>query len=146
MLASSVQASYVDLFGDVNFKQRLTRITHVSVDICYSFSKCGNLDNRATSAKWSGLPEAGSHYNNGNTIIVFYSAANCKAPKAKWWKVRTQSDTNPDFPTNFQLDGLSDTISSFNVIYAGGYDRVEYVCGVTEMINATSANGTVEFL
>lgn len=132
-LAETTHAGHVDFYSDVNFKHRLTRVTDVAFDTCYTFTNCEALDEHAMSAKWSRLPDT------GNTNILFYSTHDCKAPKMKYWKVGIQDDADPNFPTNFQLDGIANAISSFNVIKNGGTDHVEYICGMSEMANTTTS-------
>ncbi|KAG7382515.1 hypothetical protein PHYPSEUDO_004782 [Phytophthora pseudosyringae] len=85
------------------------------------------------------MQSSGRKGHFGFVARVFYSAPDCKAPKAKWWHVSTQNTAKSNFPANFQLDGINDAASSFNVINVGGSTDVEYICGVTESLITANA-------
>ncbi|KAG7382513.1 Epsin-1, required for endocytosis and actin patch assembly [Phytophthora pseudosyringae] len=106
-----VQASYVDLYKDANYKNKLSRIEDIERDHCYSIA-CDALDNTITSAKWSGLPEKTSA--GDDAMISFYIDRDCREHDI-WWRTKTQSHDDLDFPSNFRLDGMNDRISAFMV-------------------------------
>ncbi|OWY96163.1 Equilibrative Nucleoside Transporter [Phytophthora megakarya] len=110
-LASITQAGFVDLFKDTKYKTKLSRIDDIEVGYCYSFA-CEKLDNAISSARWGGLPEKSS--NGDDVMISFFVDRDCREHDI-WWRTRTQSDDNLDFPSNFKLDGLEKDISAFMV-------------------------------
>ncbi|KAG6967027.1 hypothetical protein JG687_00004508 [Phytophthora cactorum] len=111
LLVTTVQAGYVDLYKDADYKNKLVRVYDVEVDNCYSFA-CDALDNTITSARWGGLPEKTS--KGDDTMISFYVDRDCREHDI-WWRTKTQSDDDLYFPSNFKLDGINDQISSFMV-------------------------------
>jgi hypothetical protein len=118
-LMAFIEAGYVDLYRDADFKSKMVRVTDVTPDVCYNFRGCSSLDNMATSATWHELPELGSYYHGGDVTVAFYSGKNCSVVR-KWWYTKTQrTDSKLHFPSNFRLDKLNDEISSFMVLYKG---------------------------
>ncbi|ETN05665.1 hypothetical protein PPTG_14353 [Phytophthora nicotianae INRA-310] len=110
LLVMVVEAGYVDIFTDADYKGYVTHIEDVRVDYCYVL--CRGLNDTITSAKWGGLPERTSTGDDG--LISFYVDSNCKKHNI-WWRTKTQSDDDLYFPSNFKLDGINDQISSFMV-------------------------------
>ncbi|GMF40510.1 unnamed protein product [Phytophthora lilii] len=110
-LTSNTQGGYVDLYRDAGYKHKLSRIEDVETDACYSFA-CDALDNTITSAKWGSLPEKTD--KGEDAMIAFYTDRTCQSHKI-WWQVKTQSDDDLHFPSNFRLDGINDDISAFMV-------------------------------
>ncbi|POM77503.1 Hypothetical protein PHPALM_5104 [Phytophthora palmivora] len=146
MLFVWTEAGYVELFKDAYFKNKLTRVKDVVVDVCYTF-KCDygkSLDDMITSAKWHDLPEKGDFFGEGDATINFYPDLNCKSRHDKSWLVKTQSTKKLYFPENFQLDRINDAISSFKVINAGGVAGVLRVCASPEsaIVDALSNGGS----
>ncbi|KAL4146848.1 hypothetical protein PRNP1_010604 [Phytophthora ramorum] len=107
----AINAGYVDLFRDADYKHKLARQDYVEVDSCYTFA-CEKLDDTITSAKWSGLSE--TTYHGEEAMIAFYTERGCQGHDI-WWRVKTQSDDDLYFPSNFRLDGINDAISSFMI-------------------------------
>ncbi|KAG2766605.1 hypothetical protein PC129_g11548 [Phytophthora cactorum] len=110
LLVTSVQAGFIDLFTDADYKGNFARIENVEADYCYNL--CDGLNNTITSARWDNLPEKTS--NGDDTMISFYVDRDCQNHNI-WWRTKTQSDDDLYFPSNFKLDGINDQISSFMV-------------------------------
>ncbi|KAL4166945.1 hypothetical protein KRP22_012432 [Phytophthora ramorum] len=73
--------------------------------------QCINLscyNDRATSAKWSGLVEWGAF--DGKSRIAFYTGKDCTGT-VRHWEIKDPGY----FPGNFFLDGIDDDISSFMI-------------------------------
>ncbi|KAF1779661.1 hypothetical protein GQ600_2824 [Phytophthora cactorum] len=56
-----------------------------------------------------------AHYNDGNALMIVTTLA-----IARRRPVNIQRNNKLNFPSNFQLDGMKNSISPFNVISAGG--------------------------
>lgn len=111
------------------------------VDVCYNFV-CDKLDNTITSAKWHGLPKKGSLFNGGDAVISFITDKDCNGGEVRRWTINTQSKTEPNFPTNFQLDGIDNSISSFKVWNTGTDGGLLNICVASE--SAVVSNVTIE--
>ncbi|KAE9037246.1 hypothetical protein PR003_g6683 [Phytophthora rubi] len=111
LLIAIVQAGWVELYKDADHKHKLSRIEDIEYDQCYSFA-CAALDNTVTSAKWGGLSEKMA--NGDDAMISFYTDRDCLEHNI-WWRIKTQSDDDLYFPSNFRLDGINDEISAFMV-------------------------------
>lgn len=142
LFASIAQASYVDLYKDADYENKLSRIENIEVDHCYSFA-CEKLDNTITSTKWGGLPETTD--GNEEAMISFYIDRDCQEHDI-WWRTRTQSDDDLDFPSNFRLDGINDVISAFMVWNTkkvlGGWDICTTESATIDVGNATSVGAS----
>ncbi|GMF40512.1 unnamed protein product [Phytophthora lilii] len=88
---------------------------------------------------WHDLPNRRANVNREN-VVAFYSTPDCTAPDVKVWTVKIQSSAEANFPSKFELDGLENSISSFNVISAGGGKEVKYIWGVTERLSARNTS------
>ncbi|KAJ8576182.1 hypothetical protein ON010_g3030 [Phytophthora cinnamomi] len=154
LLVAVVQAGWVELYRDADHKHKLSRIDDIEYDECYSFS-CAALDNTITSAKWGRLREKMA--DGGDAMIAFYTDRDC-LERNVWWRIKTQSDDDLYFPSNFRLDGINDEISAFMVwhkstkkINRGGWAICTTESGeITAEINATvnrssgSASGALD--
>ncbi|KAG7382512.1 Epsin-1, required for endocytosis and actin patch assembly [Phytophthora pseudosyringae] len=140
-LAALVDAGYVELFKDVNFKNKLLRVDNVLVDVCYNFV-CDKLDNMITSAKWHGLPEKGSLFKGGDAVISFVTDKDCSGGDVQRWTINTQSKSSPNFPTNFKLNGIDNAISAFKVWNTGTDGGLLNICTPAE--SAIALNATTE--
>ncbi|GMF60574.1 unnamed protein product [Phytophthora fragariaefolia] len=72
---------------------------------------CVNLscfNDRATSAKWSGIVNWGAF--NGHSRIAFFTGKDCTGTVRDW---DTKVKSSKGFPGNFFLDGIDNDISSF---------------------------------
>jgi hypothetical protein len=140
ILVVATEAGYVDLFKDANFENKLLRVENVLVDVCYNFV-CDSLDNTITSVKWKGLPEKGSLFAGGDAVISFITDKDCSGGEVRRWTINKQSKSNPNFPANFELDGIGKAISSFKVWNTGTDGGLLNICTASE--SAILSNSTV---
>ncbi|KAG7382516.1 Epsin-1, required for endocytosis and actin patch assembly [Phytophthora pseudosyringae] len=134
LLAAIVQGGFVDLYKDANYKTFLGRTDNVQVDVCYNLV-CEPLDNAATSIKWGDLPETA--FEAGDSMISFYVDRDCQGHDI-WWRVKTQSSDDLDFPSNFRLDGINDVVSSFMVWNTKKFHKYVLLCSITAQLESAS--------
>ncbi|KAJ8576885.1 hypothetical protein ON010_g2322 [Phytophthora cinnamomi] len=121
LLAMRAQAGFVELFQEMKFQGKTTRLSNVQTDVCYDFV-CSDSDFAAISAKWGGLPETGITFEGGSAMIAFYTDRNCTSDY-KWWPVDSQSDGDLGFPDNLPFN-----VYSFLVINTWSITRLESTC------------------
>ncbi|KAG1708000.1 hypothetical protein DVH05_024685 [Phytophthora capsici] len=95
----------VKLYSGIYYDDPLLEIYITMPNRCYNIN-CANIDNKTSSARWSGLPTTGWA---GKAFITFYAGENC-----------TGSKSSSLLPYNggireFVLPNLKDSISSFMV-------------------------------
>ncbi|RLN89919.1 hypothetical protein BBJ28_00023930 [Nothophytophthora sp. Chile5] len=98
----------VHFFADPNFGA-----THGEAIYLVSASqKCYNLDkfnDKISSVQWSGLVLKGNNSADGKARIAFFTNMDCGG------FVRAWHTEEKNFPTNFELDGINDAVSSFMI-------------------------------
>ncbi|KAG7377775.1 hypothetical protein PHYPSEUDO_011030 [Phytophthora pseudosyringae] len=100
-------AQSVHLFGDTNFGLSTGHWLFEFSMAQFCVNAVAFID-KASSAQWRDLPQAGGFANN-QSFIAFYTDRNCTGT------VRTWPTAEKDFPTNFALNGIDNQISSFMV-------------------------------
>ncbi|KAH7482015.1 hypothetical protein PRNP1_010647 [Phytophthora ramorum] len=111
-LANSVSAwnATVTFYKNAEFEGSAYAWGITETQLCYNLS-C--FDNKASSVKWTGLPETGSF--DGKSRIAFFTGKDCTGDHRDWPTDGVINGKKDNYPMDFTLDGIDDSVSSFVV-------------------------------